>query len=62
MKTDVLTVGVETRTLDAILLLRRYRYGCLPVIQDGHLVGMVTEDDFLNVASRLLEQQLGEGR
>jgi CBS domain-containing protein len=60
MKTDVLTVGIETRTLDAITLLRKYRYGCLPVIQDGHLVGIVTEEDFMNVASKLLEQQLGE--
>jgi CBS domain-containing protein len=60
MKADVLTVGIETRTLDAITLLRKYRYGCLPVIQDGHLVGIVTEEDFMNVASKLLEQQLGE--
>jgi CBS domain-containing protein len=60
MKADVLTVGIETRTLDAITLLRKYRYGCLPVIQDGYLVGIVTEEDFMNVASKLLEQQLGE--
>ncbi|HEY0992599.1 MAG TPA: glutamate-cysteine ligase family protein [Kofleriaceae bacterium] len=62
MKTDVLSVGVETRTLDAIMLLRRYRYGCLPVLQDGHLVGILTEEDFMNVASKLLERQLGEAR
>src|SRR5262245_4702464 len=62
MKTDVLTVNVETRTLDAIMLLRRYRYGCLPVLQNGHLVGILTEEDFMNVASKLLEQQLGEVR
>ena len=62
MKTDVLSVSVETRTLDAIMLMRRYRYGCLPVLQDGHLVGILTEEDFMNVASKLLEQQLGEAR
>jgi CBS domain-containing membrane protein len=45
------------------MLLRRYRYGCLPVLQDGHLVGILTEEDFMNVASKLLEQQLaGESR
>jgi predicted transcriptional regulator len=59
MKTDVRTVGVETRTLDAIGVMRTYRLGCLPVIQDGHLVGILTEEDFMNVASKLLEQQLG---
>jgi hypothetical protein len=30
------------------------------VVQDGHLVGILTEEDFMNVASKLLEQQLGE--
>jgi len=58
----VVTVPVETRTIDAIQLMRKYRYGCVPVIQDGHLVGILTEEDFMNVASKLLEQQLGEAR
>ncbi|HEY6178281.1 MAG TPA: CBS domain-containing protein, partial [Kofleriaceae bacterium] len=62
MRTDVLTIGVETRTLDAIAVMRKYRYGCLPVLQDGHLVGILTEEDFMNVASKLLEQQLVEPR
>jgi CBS domain-containing membrane protein len=44
------------------MLLRRYRYGCLPVLQDGHLVGILTEEDFMNVASKLLEQQLVDVR
>jgi CBS domain-containing protein len=60
MKTDVVTVGVDTRTMDAIQLMRKFRYGCVPVIQDGHLVGILTEEDFMNLASKLLERQLGE--
>ena len=60
MKSDVMTVDVETPTLEAIQLMRKYRYGCLPVIHDGHLVGILTEEDFMNMASKLLEQQLGE--
>jgi len=62
MRSDVLSVTPEARTLDAIALMRRYRYGCLPVIQDGHLVGILTEEDFMNLASKLLVQQLGESR
>jgi CBS domain-containing protein len=62
MRTSVLTIGVETRTLDAIAVMRKYRYGCLPVLQDGHLVGILTEEDFMNVASKLLEQELVESR
>jgi CBS domain-containing protein len=60
MRTEVTTVGVDTRTVDAIQLMRRYRYGCLPVLQDGHLVGILTEEDFMNVALKLLETELGE--
>jgi CBS domain-containing protein/gamma-glutamylcysteine synthetase len=60
MKTDVMTVGVETETVEAIRLMRRYRIGCLPVIQDGRLVGIITEEDFMTIASKLLEQKLAE--
>jgi CBS domain-containing protein len=62
MRSDVLSVTTEARTLDAIALMRRYRYGCLPVMQDGHLVGILTEEDFMNVAAKLLERQLGDRR
>ncbi|HET9626239.1 MAG TPA: CBS domain-containing protein [Kofleriaceae bacterium] len=59
MRTEVTTVGVDTKTTDAIQLMRKYRFGCLPVIQDDHLVGILTEEDFMNVALKLLEQELG---
>jgi CBS domain-containing protein/gamma-glutamylcysteine synthetase len=59
MKTEVTTVGLETTTIDAVRLLRRLRIGCLPVVQDGRLVGILTEEDFMNIASRLLESKLG---
>jgi len=62
MKTDVTTVAVETPTIEALRLMRTLRIGCLPVIQDGHLVGILTEEDFMNIASKMLEQQLGEGK
>ena len=58
MRTEVTTVSVDTRTVDAIQLMRRYRYGCLPVLQDDHLVGILTEEDFMNLALKLLEQGL----
>ncbi|HTE49627.1 MAG TPA: glutamate-cysteine ligase family protein [Kofleriaceae bacterium] len=58
MKTDVTTITLETETLEALRLMRRYRIGCLPVIQDGRLVGIITEEDFMTIASALLEQQL----
>jgi CBS domain-containing protein len=59
MKTEVTTVGLETSTVEAIELMQRFRIGCLPVVQDDHLVGIVTEEDFTAIAARLLQQQLG---
>ena len=58
MKADPTTVGPETPTVEAIQLMRKLRIGCLPVLQDGRLVGIVTEEDFLDLATKLLEQQL----
>ena len=56
---DPRTVTPETPTLDAILLMRREKIDCLPVVKDGRLVGILTERDFIDVAARLLEHKLG---
>ncbi len=61
MRKDVATVAPETPTIDALRLMRRKRIGCLPVVQEGRLVGILTEEDFLTIASKLLEERLGDG-
>ena len=43
MARDPLTIVPETLTLDAIALMRREKVDCLPVINQGRLVGIVTE-------------------
>ncbi len=58
MKVDVATVGPDTPTVDALRLMRRLQVACLPVVQDERLVGIVTDADFLEIASKLLENQL----
>jgi CBS domain-containing protein len=58
MKTGVQHVAPETSTLDAINLMRRYRIGCLPVLHDGRLVGIINEENFTKIAGELLEQKL----
>jgi CBS domain-containing protein len=60
MKTNVTTIGPETSSLEAVQLLRRLRIGCLPVVQDGRLVGIVTEEHFMKMSSRLLEAALSK--
>jgi len=58
MRGDVVTVTPETPTQQAIELMRRNKVGCLPVVQDGRLVGVLTEHDFLELSSVLLERWL----
>lgn len=55
-----ISVGPETPTYEAVQLMRRQRIGALPVVRDGQLVGIVTERDFLNIAGKLLDEELGE--
>ncbi|HEY7783914.1 MAG TPA: CBS domain-containing protein [Pyrinomonadaceae bacterium] len=58
MRTDVVTVSSNTPTLDAMEIMRRGRFGCLPVVDDGHLVGIVTSYDFLDASAQIFRQQL----
>jgi CBS domain-containing protein len=40
--------------------MRRQRVGCLPVVQDGHIVALITEEDFMGIASELLDERIGQ--
>ncbi len=60
MKADPLAVPPDTPTLEAIRLMRDHKVGCLPVVEDGRLLGIVTERDLLNVAAALVEEKLRE--
>jgi CBS domain-containing protein len=58
MRPDPISVGPDTTTVQAIRLMRENRLSCLPVVDGGKLVGLVTEHDLIVVASRLLEAVL----
>jgi CBS domain-containing protein/gamma-glutamylcysteine synthetase len=58
MNPNPITVTPETTTLDALELMRASKLGCLPVVQDSKLVGLVTESDFIEVSARLLDEWL----
>lgn len=58
MRPDPISVTPETSTVTAIRLMRENRLSCLPVVENGKLVGLVTEHDLIIVASRLLESVL----
>ncbi|MBT8107846.1 MAG: CBS domain-containing protein [Gammaproteobacteria bacterium] len=56
MVTDVATVDVNASLRHAALFLEKHKIGCLPVLDDERLVGIITDTDFVAVAINLLEQ------
>ncbi len=56
MVTDVATVDREAGLRSAALFLEKHRIGCLPVMDDGKMCGIITDTDFVAVAINLLEQ------
>jgi len=56
MITDVATVDEHASMRQVALFLEKHGIGCLPVITDGKLHGIITDTDFVGVAINLLEQ------
>ncbi|HEY7602275.1 MAG TPA: CBS and ACT domain-containing protein [Methylomirabilota bacterium] len=54
MSEDLTTVGPDALVEEAASLLVVKKIGCLPVVADGRLVGIVTETDLLGVLVELL--------
>ncbi len=58
MTRDPITVVPDTPTLESLDIMRRLNVGCLPVVEDGRLVGIVTAYDFLALSAEIIEKQL----
>ena len=58
MKPNPTSVTSTTPTLEAIEIMRRSGIGCLPVVDDNQLVGIVTSYDFLTATASLFKQHL----
>jgi len=56
MVTDIMTVDVHASLRQAALFIERHKIGCLPVLDNEKLVGIITDTDFVAVAINLLEQ------
>ena len=56
MVTDVATVEENVSLRQAALFLEKHKIGCLPVVTNGRLKGIITDTDFVGVAINLLEQ------
>lgn len=55
MQTDVMTVTAEVTLRKAAQLLLDEKFGCLPVVSQGKLSGIITEADFLRLTIDLLD-------
>jgi CBS domain-containing protein len=61
MKHDLVTVAPNTPTLEALGIMRDRKVGCLPVVENGRLVGIITAYDFLSLSAEIIERQLKAG-
>lgn len=53
---NVSVIHKEDSLRQAALYLQSHKYGCLPVVIDGRLVGIITDSDFIAIAINMLEQ------
>ena len=56
MVTDLATVNEGASLRQAALFIEKHKIGCLPVVSDHQLKGIITDSDFVAVAINLLEQ------
>ena len=53
---DVTVIHKEDSLRQAALNLQTHKDGCLPVVVDDRLVGIITDSDFIDIAINLIEQ------
>jgi len=59
MNSNPLTIDPNSTLLEAMSIMRKNMIGCLPVVQNGELIGIITEMDFLKISGRLIERLEG---
>jgi len=59
MVEDPISVSPDKPTLEAVQLMRKHEIGALPVVREDQLVGIITEQDFIQIAGNLLDETLG---
>ena len=57
MTREPLSVAPDLALPAAIALMQQSRYGCLPVVENGELVGILTRSDLVDILHRLLSDQ-----
>ncbi len=57
MKSGVMSVAPQAGLKESALYMQKHKVGCLPVVEKGQLVGIITDSDFVTIAINLLELQ-----
>ncbi|MGD8171038.1 CBS domain-containing protein [Vibrio sp. TRT 21S02] len=57
MHTGLVTVSPKAGLKQSALYMQKHKVGCLPVVDNGELVGIITDSDFVAIAINLLELQ-----
>ncbi len=53
---DPITISPDTSLSDALAIMKEHKIGSLPVVKDGELMGIITENQFLRVTGRLMRR------
>jgi CBS domain-containing protein len=57
MRTKIATTTADTVLTTALKMMLENKFGCLPVVDDKqHLVGIITDEDIIRLAIKLLEK------
>ncbi len=56
MITNPVTIEPETSIIEAMKVMRKNKIGAIPVVKNNILAGLITETDFLDITSSLLER------
>lgn len=51
-----LTIDPDVSIKEAMHIMRSNKIGCLPVVKEGELIGVITEMDFLRITGRLFDR------
>ena len=59
MQQDVKSIGPDFSILEAAQIIKNNKFGCLPVVEEDELIGIITEADFIDLVIRALQDLEG---
>jgi CBS domain-containing protein len=60
MSRRIMTVAPDAGLRESAIYMQKHKVGCLPVVKNNKLIGIITDSDFVSIAINLLELQENE--